>query len=271
LIILEKPQNASLDVHPSTTYCEGRNITLVANSIGGARWKFLLNGDSLIDRGRNEYGLLGSQLSEIDSVQAIIFTTDGCTDTLSEVLTAIPRPELLVLDSSININVVGLASASLFLDASLPNSMLYWSAKGYFAFEGDSIALPATIKFDTLIPNVTDPFSITFQLAAKASGCSGGRIVTLQAIEQSGFFIPEVITPDGNGMNDTWMVTWKDGIDPALYRIQLFNGAGGKVYEMNGLHQNFDGGNLPDGVYWWTLLAMNGESVQSGGLTVRRK
>jgi gliding motility-associated-like protein len=85
------------------------------------------------------------------------------------------------------------------------------------------------------------------------------------------FFIPEVITPDGNGLNDTWQVTWKDGIDPTDYRIQLFNGSGGKVYEMNGLHQNFDGGSLPDGVYWWTMQGPQGETVQSSGLTIRRR
>ncbi len=41
------------------------------------------------------------------------------------------------------------------------------------------------------------------------------------------------------------MLVWKEGIDPSQYRIQLFNGASGKVYEMNGLN----GGNLPDAVY----------------------
>ncbi len=149
--------------------------------------------------------------------------------------------------------------------------MLYWSASDQFSFNADSTTLPATISIDTLLPTRTDPFEITFQMVIKSGDCSNGRNVTLKALDLQGFFIPEVITPDGNGMNDTWQVTWQDGIDPSQYRIQLFNGAGGKVYEMNGLHQNFNGENLPDAVYWWSLTGPNGVAVQNGGLTVRRK
>ena len=269
LIMLPAPQNASLDVFPGINYCEGHNITLAANSIGAASWKFVLNGDSLPNTNRNEYALLSSQLSEIDTVQAIVFTADGCSDTLSEVLTAIPRPEIIVLDSSIEINAVGLASAKITVDADFSNAILFWSLGNNLV--RDSVKLPTTITIDTLISVLNDPFSLNIDLIVKEGDCQGARRISLKAFENSGFFIPEVITPDGNGMNDTWMVTWKDGIDPSEYRIVLFNGAGGKVYEMNGLHQNFDGGALPDGVYWWTLMDLSGGSLLNGGLTIRRR
>ena len=271
IIIKPKPQNTSLDVHLNTSYCEGQDLEAKLNSIGGSAWKFVLNGDSLQSQGQNEYQLLSAQLSDQDTLQAIAFTAEGCSDTLSEILTAIARPELIVLDSTINVNVVGLATASLIIDSDMPSSMLYWSASDQFTFNADSTTLPATISIDTLLPTRTDPFSIAFQMVIKSGDCSNSRNVTLKALDLQGFFIPEVITPDGNGMNDTWQVTWQDGIDPSQYRIQLFNGAGGKVYEMNGLHQNFNGENLPDAVYWWSLTGPNGVTVQNGGLTVRRK
>lgn len=62
-----------------------------------------------------------------------------------------------------------------------------------------------------------------------------------------------------------------DGIDPAAFNLHLFNEAGGKVMEMNGLHQHFDGGALPDGVYWWVLQDHEGKDLQAGGVTIRRK
>jgi hypothetical protein len=40
---------------------------------------------------------------------------------------------------------------------------------------------------------------------------------------------------------------------------------------MSPLHSGFDGGALPDGVYWWLLKDRAGRQVDSGGLTIRRK
>ena len=98
-------------------------------------------------------------------------------------------------------------------------------------------------------------------------------VVMLDTIapDTQAIFVPEAFTPDGNGKNDTWMITCNEGIDPSAYKMLLFNGAGGKVLHMDGLHQHFDGGTLPDGVYWWVLEDQGGKAMQSGGVTIRRK
>jgi gliding motility-associated-like protein len=131
---------------------------------------------------------------------------------------------------------------------------------------------------------ITNSMTATFQtpydlgllrllLAPHNATCEGFRdtlAVTLSP-QVDMIFVPEVFSPDGNGQNDTWMITCLPTIDPTDYRMQLFNGSGGKVLEMDGLRQDFDGGSLPDGVYWWVLEDQSGKALQNGGLTIRRK
>ena len=84
-------------------------------------------------------------------------------------------------------------------------------------------------------------------------------------------FIPEIITPNGDGDNDTWIITWLPEINPDNYEIHLYNRAGGEVAYLHPLHPHWNGENLPDGVYWWALHEYRGPVVQSGGLIIRRK
>jgi hypothetical protein len=240
----------------------------------------LVNGDAVPSE--LERAILSAQvLSGNDSLQCIIFAPNGCTDTIGTRLIASPSPHLTVIDSAVNINSANYVTVSIDVLTDMPNTEIFYHGKGTNITEVDPIggitvfAEPSQalrLNLATSIESPYDPAQLNLTYLAKAGGCespSETLVFPLSADDQ--FFIPEVITPDGNGLNDTWMVTWKDGIDPSDYRIQLFNGAGGKVYEMNGLHQSFDGGSLPDGVYWWTLSGLDGLALQSGGLTVRRK
>jgi gliding motility-associated-like protein len=185
------------------------------------------------------------------------------------------------MDSSVKINNAGYVTMYLDLLTDMPNTEIFYFGSGINTAAIDPIggatvfadpSQATRLNMETSIQTPFDPAQLTITYLATAGGCkTQSENIEIQLSADDQFFIPEVITPDGNGKNDTWMVTWKEGIDPTLYRIQLFNGAGGKVYEMNGLHKNFNGENLPDAVYWWSLTGPNGAMVQNGGLTVRRK
>jgi gliding motility-associated-like protein len=110
-------------------------------------------------------------------------------------------------------------------------------------------------------------------LSATAKGCTGEPDTAYTEVLQgtSPVFIPEAMTPDGDGINDNWEIRWTDTADPAAYHIELFNRAGGKVLDMRPLHSVWDGGGLPDGVYWWVLKDAAGRVVDGDGLTIRRK
>jgi len=63
--------------------------------------------------------------------------------------------------------------------------------------------------------------------------------------------VPNVITPNGDGLNDFFIVT-----NIAVYpenTLQIFNRWGKKVYEKQGYNNEWDGDGLEDGTYYYVL------------------
>lgn len=65
------------------------------------------------------------------------------------------------------------------------------------------------------------------------------------------FFIPNVITPDGDGKNDTWKIK---GLDlTAQNEVVIFNRWNNVVYETRNYTNNWDGKGLNAGTYFYVL------------------
>ncbi|MAW20898.1 MAG: hypothetical protein CMD16_00710 [Flavobacteriales bacterium] len=84
----------------------------------------------------------------------------------------------------------------------------------------------------------------------------------------------EAITPNGDGMNDTWMLEGMELYPDAL--IQIFNRWGGLVYESVGgtQYQPWDGTNqgndLSVGTYYYIIDLNTGDEAQTGTITIIR-
>jgi hypothetical protein len=104
-------------------------------------------------------------------------------------------------------------------------------------------------------------------------------------------FVPNVFTPNGDGYNDYFVIKPKgaqggtksaavssgnNDYKPlnAYYEkthLVIFNRLGRKVYESNNYHNDWDGGNLPDGTYFYVLKCQgfkNKNVVYKGSVTI---
>ena len=92
--------------------------------------------------------------------------------------------------------------------------------------------------------------------------------------------IYQVVTPDGDGMNDSWTI---DGIEQYPdNNVNLFNRWNGIVYRKSGYENTVDpwvgeandglsSGSLPDGTYFYTVDLGDGGKIREGFLVLKRK
>ncbi len=132
---------------------------------------------------------------------------------------------------------------------------------------------PATWLDD---PAILQPVSraeadITYQLTVTgAGGCQSADEVFVKLLLKP--FIPNVFSPNGDGINDIWLIRYIDSYPGATVRI--FDRYGKIIYESTGYNTPWNGtvgGNpVPAGVYYYIVDPKNGLKPINGSLTVIR-
>ena len=82
-----------------------------------------------------------------------------------------------------------------------------------------------------------------------------------------------VITPDGNGQNDFWIITNIENY--AESQVTVFNRWGGEVLNTTGYQNDWDGRNengdiLPDGAYYYTISFPGSDRTYKGAISIIR-
>lgn len=149
---------------------------------------------------------------------------------------------------------ITLNSNSSFSNLTPEPGRIFWSINA-----ADTIA-PALVSNST-------PVSLTFQPGTGGTSYSTGLYTIYLIARQSGcldttqirinvFFIPNMITPNGDQQNDRWEV----GNSPGQFDAKIFNRWGDLVYSKSDYTNEWDGTGLGDGVYYYLLE----DKIQSG-------
>ncbi len=95
-------------------------------------------------------------------------------------------------------------------------------------------------------------------------------------ITQQEVFIPEGFSPNGDGVNDNFVIK---GADKYIIKLKVFNRWGNLVYESNYYQNDWQGNSnvgvslskkLPDGTYYYIIDLQNGEKPKLGYITIKR-
>jgi len=123
-----------------------------------------------------------------------------------------------------------------------------------FRFIADNITYPLTqneqlIKFSSISTNnqYQSPQEQVIRLEGIASNQCPIRVERI--VRVADFFIANALTPNGDGQNDTWLVS------PLTYRteVTVINRWGVVVYQNNDYQNEFDGKELVPGTYFYTV------------------
>lgn len=142
--------------------------------------------------------------------------------------------------------------------------------------EGESIMVTALGDFDQIIWSngaTTNPITISQQGSYFAeitkNGCTVSSTFFIDVIDRVG--ITNLITPNGDGYNDTWKIFHIEKLLPC--KVNIYNRSGVEVYSNSSYNNNwggiYKGVPLPEGTYYYILKCNDGK-ISQGPITIIR-
>lgn len=186
-----------------------------------------------------------------------VFTEAGCLSAITARATLLPLP---VPDAGADIESSGTAPVRLNGRVDNITASFSWAASPFLS---DRLILDPVVSGEGIFNFVL--------LAESKDGCKATDTVNVRIIKA--LQIPNAFSPNGDGINDTWIITGL-GIYP-LAEITIVNRWGQTVYTSKnnyrpwtGIH---NGQHLPAGTYYYLIKTGNEKSeVISGSITLVR-
>ncbi len=138
-----------------------------------------------------------------------------------------------------------------------------YSTDGLWDFGDGTTSTDLPIAVHTF-PGVEDLYCVTLVLYNEHD-CADTVTKCLQIIDDILIF-PNIITPNGDGFNDQFVIPNADKYPNNI--LQVFNRWGKKVYEQQNYDNQWDGGGLSEGTYFYIFRYLDQE--HHGSLTILR-
>ncbi len=245
----------TVDAGPDTAMCSSNPITLTAAVTGGVEpYNFSWN------TGDNTQTIV---VNPTQTTSYIVQVTDPCgtpagVDTVTIYL---PSTQALAIVTSPDLTLCDEDPALLTVSPS-----------------GGS--LPYTIQWSTLVgpDQLPNPAGTVNQFTPSGSGtfvvqvtegCGAVRNDTITiTVETCDVIPPNVFTPNGDGTNDMLVFTGLENFPGSS--LFVYNRWGNKIYETADYRNDWNGGGVEDGVYYYILNQSDGRSI-SGFVTIITK
>lgn len=138
-----------------------------------------------------------------------------------------------------------------------------------FWWESGSTLSDSTLLNPIAFPKTTTTYTFTTKTA---EGCTCKDRVTVRIIPLIG--IPNTFTPNGDGVNDIWIIQNVQLYDNV--ELNIYNRWGDKVYYVKGYKtgNEWDGASLPDATYYYVIRFNYPDQTEkfeyTGGITIIR-
>ncbi len=249
-----------IDVQPMTSsitsdsvLCLGQSIDLITATKGGyIGYNYVWNN-----------GLSNANshtVSPASTTTYIVAVNDSCghnlTDSVNVRIIPHPQPSLTIspLDSMCTYD----NAIVTFSDTLLGNGISNINFGGAIINSGTGLG-PYNLSY----PN-PGFYTITFVNSAERECFLDSSQYTLY-VKDCYIAVPNVFTPNGDGRNDFFSILNMDEFPNS--RLIVFNRWGEKVYDDSNYHNTWNGGNNPDGTYYYILYLNTGKEL-NGYLTI---
>ena len=225
----------SIEKIVNTTICDGQTIGLKVNYNGGTvQWSTGETTDQI-------------NVTQAGTYTATITSTAGCQTSASIAISFLPNPVFSVNDTSI------CTYKKQVVTLTAPAGFAQYAWNGQTGGQTYQVSLPQTVSL-----TVTD-----------INGCQATQQIKV-ADRCPNIYIPNTFTPNGDGINDTWVIEGLDN-DPTS-TVKVFTRNGVLVFNSIGYgtpwNGQYNGKKLPAGAYYYIVTAKNSAQKFSGSLTV---
>jgi gliding motility-associated-like protein len=194
--------------------------------------------------------------SGLVNVSLYFTNADGCvSDTAAKTLTIYPNPKLTLKHNDLVLSGGTLTIKPLYVYG---NQLQYlWTPATYLS--RDTSVMPKCIPDD----------DITYKLTLTAEGgCTVSDTVHITVLK--GPVVPNVFSPNGDGINDTWRIKYLESYEGAT--VEVYNRAGQIVFRSTGYSTDWDGtykgSPLPVGTYYYIINPKNSRPIVTGSVTI---
>ncbi len=117
-------------------------------------------------------------------------------------------------------------------------------------------------------PIAKPSISTTYKVVGYNSrGCEKTAETTVNVIDEHAIKVQKVVSPNGDGYNDTFYIKDVDQFPQAV--LVVYNRVGQKIFEGRSYQNNWDVSSLPDGTYYY-VLQLSPQKTLTGTITVIR-
>ena len=156
-----------------------------------------------------------------------------------------------------------LASVEAHLDLTISAATsINWSPGLTVSDNGSLITDARPLETTTYTLTVADQF-----------GCENTDELVVSVDNDFKLLISNVLTPNGDGRNDTWRIENSDAFD--VLHIKVYDRWGKPVYEADNYSQAWDGNvnldALPEGTYFYLITFDDSDRVYKGSVSILRE
>jgi gliding motility-associated-like protein len=247
----------------ATTFCTGGSVVL--NGTAATTYTWYKNGTAIT-------GATAQSYTATTSGRYVLITTnaDNCKSDSSNAINVIAN-DPPAAPSAISGDTVVIARypyAYVATPSAGATSYIWTLPSGW---SGTSTTNSINATSGTSSGNIT--------VVAAANGCNSPATTLRVRVKYDKVTIPDVITPNGDGFNDRWVILTPAGMK---VKASIFNRWGQQVYKSDDYRNDWNGtgnggflgNNLPNGTYFYVVelsgAGINGTEIRKGSITLKR-
>lgn len=253
--------NLSLTTRPATdtSVCAGAPVPMLATSNGtGTAFAWSPAGGLSASNVANPTATVNS-----NAAYTVTASLNGCVRTRTVNINIKPNP---VISAGPDKTIVEGDDTQLTGSSPANTTTVTWTPT-------NTITSGATTNTPVVKPATTTTYLMT---VINADGCTSTDNAQVTVLPWC-LKVMDAFTPNGDGMNDKWLVTNNGGLCATNVYVKVFNRYGNEVYVNNNYQNNWDGTYngkpIPDGTYYYaiTYKLFNGKTVLlRGDVTILR-